>query len=74
MLHLYAFEDANICLAETTVNACGVLVVQEPISVWALVFDLAQLTCQKRFEVFCNIPRHVVESNCGSSFADGRQL
>ena len=55
--------------------------VQALISVQALVFDLAQLTCQKRFDckkcnpgVFCNTPRYVVQFNCGSSFAVGCHL
>ena len=60
-----------------------VYIVQALISVQALVFDLAQLTCQKRFD--CRNAHlgsstillgtsWLVQLNCGSSFAVGRHL
>ena len=50
------------------------VIVQELNTVLTIVFDLAQHTYQKRFdmkcnpEIFCDIPRYFVQSNCGSSF------
>ena len=54
-------------------------IVQELISVMALVFDLAQLTCQKKFDCRNAIPRSSAtflstSSNCGSNFAAGHHL
>ena len=71
--------DLFFCLVFAVPLYASVLV-QALIYVQALVFDLAQLTCQKGLTaicnpgVFCNTPRYDVQLNCGSSFAVGRHL
>ena len=71
----------HVTFAKSSENFAHVLIVQALISVQALVFDMAQLTCQKRFD--CRnailgssaiLLRYVVQLNCGSSFAVGRHF